>query len=386
MFEVRRLGYDADLDYLTSADYNDGLANETPSWSYDAAGNRNDASVVDNLNRATTIGGVARTYDILGNTLTIGASKSMTWDALNRMTSLTSGATTTNYAYRPDGMRVSKDYGTDSSRFYYDGQMPMETLDTTSSGSTVTRNGLGARGIDRIERVNSSGTTVGYPLYDGHGNMVATLAKSGTSFSLGDQRAYDAWGVIRQGATSGDPKGRYCASLGHVDDDESGLTYMRARYYEATVGRFMSADTSKDGLNWFVYCLNNPIGKIDYSGNSALDLSDAIIKIIWQNMQPLVFNLTVAGLVFGAGACLAAAEQDYWAAGALAAASILSLASAALLARMGYGLFAHGLKENADRIQVCGGLFLLGNAGLNLLGVALGISTGDEDDAWVFGF
>jgi len=73
--------------------------------------------VVDNLNRATTIGGVARTYDILGNTLTIGASKSMTWDALNRMTSLTSGATTTSYAYRADGMRVSKDNGTDSSRF-----------------------------------------------------------------------------------------------------------------------------------------------------------------------------------------------------------------------------------------------------------------------------
>ncbi|MBN9501359.1 MAG: hypothetical protein J0H02_06260 [Armatimonadetes bacterium] len=61
---------------------------------------------------------------------------------------------------------------------------------TTSSGSTVTRNGLGARGIDRIERVNSSGTTVGYPLYDGHGNM----GKSGSSYSPGDQRAYDAWG------------------------------------------------------------------------------------------------------------------------------------------------------------------------------------------------
>ena len=61
----------------------------------------------------------------------------------------------------------------------------MKTLDTTSSGSTVTRNGLGARGIDRIERVNSSGTTVGYPLYDGHGNMVATLGKSGSSYFAG---------------------------------------------------------------------------------------------------------------------------------------------------------------------------------------------------------
>jgi hypothetical protein len=84
------------LDYLTSADYNDGLSNEAPTWSYDAAGNRNDVTAVDNLNRATTISGANRTYDILGNTLTIGSTKSMTWDALNRMLSYTSGFTTIN--------------------------------------------------------------------------------------------------------------------------------------------------------------------------------------------------------------------------------------------------------------------------------------------------
>ncbi len=83
-------GYDTDLDYLTSADYNEGLPNENPSWTYDAAGNRNDATVVDNLNRATTIGGVGRTYDILGNTLTKGSTASYDWDALNPMTSFTS--------------------------------------------------------------------------------------------------------------------------------------------------------------------------------------------------------------------------------------------------------------------------------------------------------
>ena len=64
-------GYDPQLDYLTSASYGDGLPNATASWSYDAAGNRNDAST-DNLNRATTLGGVAVTNDVLGNRLTKG--------------------------------------------------------------------------------------------------------------------------------------------------------------------------------------------------------------------------------------------------------------------------------------------------------------------------
>lgn len=262
-------GYDADLDYLTSADYNDGLANETPSWTYDAAGNRNDASVVDNLNRATTIGGVSRTYDILGNTLTKGEDFAYAWDALNRMTRYTSVSTVWDYQYRADGMRVKKTGDISTERFRYDGQMPMETSeDTVASGIIVTRNTLGARGIDRIERVDSSATTIGYPLYDGHGNMVATLAKSGSSFTVNDQRTYDAWGVIRSGNTTGDPKGRYVANLGHVDDDESGLTYMRARYYESGSGRFLCEDPARDGINWFSYCNNNPISLVDATGKA----------------------------------------------------------------------------------------------------------------------
>jgi len=171
---------------------------------------------------------------------------------------------------------------------------------TTSSGSTVTRNGLGARGIDRIERVNSSGTTVGYPLYDGHGNMVAMLGKSGSSYSLGDQRAYDAWGVIRQGATSGDPKGRYCANLGHVEDDESGLTCMRARYYEAASGRFISQDRKMDGGNWFVYCWNNPIKYFDESGNSKADAINGLIALLAGAVA------TIVGIVANAKTCATA--------------------------------------------------------------------------------
>jgi hypothetical protein len=34
---------------------------------------------------------------------------------------------------------------------------------------------------------------VGFPLYDGHGNMVGTLMRSGSGYSLNDRRTYDAW-------------------------------------------------------------------------------------------------------------------------------------------------------------------------------------------------
>jgi RHS repeat-associated protein len=130
---------------------------------------------------------------------------------------------------------------------------------------------VGARGIEAIETTGSSGTSTAYPLYDVHGNMVATVAKNtgGTAWTIANERSYDVWGSVRSGATTGGPKGRYCANLGHVQDDESGLIYMRARYYEPGTGRFISQDRIMDGYNWYAYCGNDPINSIAYSGNAS---------------------------------------------------------------------------------------------------------------------
>ena len=44
--------------------------------------------------------------------------------------------------------------------------------------------------------------------------------------------------------------------------------YLRARYYNPVVARFMQEDTYRgDGLNLYVYCQNNPVGHYDPSGH-----------------------------------------------------------------------------------------------------------------------
>lgn len=103
--------------------------------------------------------------------------------------------------------------------------------------------------------------------------MIATLGRSESSpyFGVADLRSYDVWGSVRSGSTTGDPKQRYCANLGHVQDDESGLIYMRARYYEPWSGRFISEDHGRGGPNWYGYCGNNPVGYFDASGNDEED-------------------------------------------------------------------------------------------------------------------
>ena len=43
-------------------------------------------------------------------------------------------------------------------------------------------------------------------------------------------------------------------------------SYLRARYYDPGLGRFISEDPIRDGGNWYAYCGNNPVMKVDPSG------------------------------------------------------------------------------------------------------------------------
>jgi RHS repeat-associated protein len=52
-------------------------------------------------------------------------------------------------------------------------------------------------------------------------------------------------------------------------DEETGLYYFNARWYDAELGRFISQDPIKDGVNWYVYCGNNPLLFVDPLGLDA---------------------------------------------------------------------------------------------------------------------
>ncbi len=239
------------------------------------------------------------------------------WDVLNRMTqhTLTSGAVV-SYEYRADGMRTRKlAVGTGQQEILYlhDGQNPVEEA-TFSNGPTrgayteIVRNGLGARGIDYVEVFKTgSATSVRFPVYDGHGNMTACLLRDGAGgFTLTSRRAYDPWGAMRQWGThpsgasayQGAPSNRYVGSLGHQQDDDSGLYYMRARYYEPGSGRFISEDPAMHGSNWFVYCDNDPVSGVDVRGKSPKDNKNSQVNAAtWNVTEYLMLAAEIAILI-----------------------------------------------------------------------------------------
>ena len=90
--------------------------------------------------------------------------------------------------------------------------------------------------------------------------MVGLVSAAGTQTKT---YAYDAFGNEKDRVGSDPNPFRYC---GEYFDVESGAYYLRARYYDLSVGRFTQEDTAKDGLNWYSYTGGNPVLFIDPTG------------------------------------------------------------------------------------------------------------------------
>ena len=99
-----------------------------------------------------------------------------------------------------------------------------------------------------------------YYIYNAHGDVTG-LTNSG--FVLVKSYAYDAYGNEQNPDANDTNPFRYC---GEYYDAETGLYYLRNRYYDPQTGRFITEDPIRDGTNWYTYGNNNPILYIDPTG------------------------------------------------------------------------------------------------------------------------
>lgn len=94
---------------------------------------------------------------------------------------------------------------------------------------------------------------------------------------------YDAFGVEKNPDPNDTNLFRYC---GEYFDKETGTIYLRARYYDPSIGRFITEDSywGKDNdplsLNLYTYCYSDPINNIDPTGNIVDTLAD-VGFLIW---------------------------------------------------------------------------------------------------------
>jgi len=248
--------------------------NTTEIYSYDPVGNRLSSLGVSSYtnnssNELTSTPSTTYSYDNNGNTLTKVTSAGTTtygWDYQNRLTSITLPGTngTLAFQYNAFGHRVQKVFTQNSSttttNYLYDGDSTVADLD--QNGNVLARY-TATQDIDEPLAELRSGTT-SYYSQDGLGSVTSLTTSAG---ALGNTYSYDSFGNLT--ASSGTIANRFQYTAREFDP-ETGLYYYRARYYDLTIGRFLSEDPvgfSGDTINFYDYVSNNPPVFSDPSGN-----------------------------------------------------------------------------------------------------------------------
>jgi len=217
-------------------------------------------------------------YDASGNmTNTKGAGQiwALTYDEDNRVTSIgwTNGALNDKFItnrYDALGRRIAKKVDGEETRYVLDltGGMERILCDTTSSGQITA---WYIHGPDLAYKVDATNGIVCFHA-DAQANVIALTDAGGTTVA---QYAYTPYGRSL-GSTDlpsqiSNPY-RFVGSQGVMEEsDIPNLYFMRARYYSADAGVFLSTDSVKKiGPRWkpvaFGYGGANPINYIDPSG------------------------------------------------------------------------------------------------------------------------
>ncbi|MCH0541411.1 hypothetical protein I3F58_17955 [Streptomyces sp. MUM 203J] len=212
-------------------------------------------------------------YDASGNTtqrVLDGDTQTLNWDRRNKLSSVDTddnGKPDVTYLYDASGNRLVEDDG--SRRTLYLGEA--EIVVDTSGRAVEARRYYTHPGAPTTVR-----TTAGKPtghkltvLLTDHHNTAETAIDL-TAGQPVTRRKYDPYGNPRGTEPSDWPDRRTFLGVG-INDTATGLTHIGAREYDATTGRFISADPLIDltdplQMNGYTYANGNPLTYADPSG------------------------------------------------------------------------------------------------------------------------
>jgi RHS repeat-associated protein len=248
--------------------------NRIINYQYDAGGNRigvtdNGATTnysTNNLNQYTNVDNAVYTYDTDGNVISKtegGQTSTYTYDVENRLTKVVTSQGTWEYQYDGLGNRVAT---------VLNGQRTEYLLDPTGlgdivgeyNGSTLVANYT--YGLGLVSRVNGSNSNY----YDADA-IGSTIGLTATDGSYVNRYSYLPFGEDLTKVEGIANPFEYVGQWG-VMDEGNGLDFMRARFYDSSLGRFTAVDplgVNAGDANFYRYVFNDPIQNNDPSGEIA---------------------------------------------------------------------------------------------------------------------
>ena len=281
--------YETVYDYTVNGKYTALLQKEIKTVEETSNATISDGLAISPTDLITSTAADAKTeetaysYDANGNQITKTAESKTEiniYDGLNQLIGFTDGETTASYKYNADGLRTSKTVDGKTINHIWDGNkqivVDMDDSDWYSAEVYVRGTNLLAKFSKQSGNVK---TDYQYYTQNAHGDVVNLTDSTGT---VAKSYKYDAFGVEQNVDDADDNAFRYC---GEYFDAETGTIYLRARYYNPTIGRFISRDsvtgekTDPLSLNLYTYCHNTPIIGTDPSGH-VLVVDDIILITI----------------------------------------------------------------------------------------------------------
>ena len=215
-------------------------------------------------------------YDANGNTTS--GRQPMVYDALNRVTQVTGKE---SYIYDGHGRRVKttriSDGKTNYSIYSLNGQLVTEDdLRSNKKTDYVYLNGRLVAQRSAALAGTTAQTTTYIDTYLHTDSLGSPVAYTNQAAGITKIERYTPYGEPSDQMYDQGP-----GFTGHVTDAATGLTYAQQRYYDPSIGRFLSVDpiaanpSNGASFNRYVYASNNPYKFIDPDGRSDLNLFDS---------------------------------------------------------------------------------------------------------------
>ena len=285
----RTVEYSYDSLYcLTSETITEGEKVTVYTYAYDNVSNRilktvNGEETVyayNALNQLVSENDIVYEYDLNGNTVRMTSpSKSAlyVYNAENRLVRATvqsgNNVSVEEYKYDYAGNRIAKSSEGEYTKYLLDinGELTYVLAEMNYDG---TEKCFYTRGNELISQERDGKKS--YYVYDGHGSVRALADENG---KVTDKYVYDAFGNLISSVGSTKNDFLFC---GEQFDPVTGLYYLRARYMNPSVGRFITMDSYEGSiddpvsLHKYLYANANPVSNSDPSGyNTMADFETA---------------------------------------------------------------------------------------------------------------
>ncbi len=273
-------------DFLDRIDYASGPYT-AKTWEYNQIGNITEMNGMTynygtKPHAVTSVGTATYTYDANGNMTSRGSNgQTIVWNVENMPVAIGDGSGTSTFVYDGDGSRVLKTENGQTILYvnkYFEKNLTTgeETCYYYLGGKRIAYKKDGEIEYTHNDHLGSTSVTT-----DSDGDDLATVK-------------YFPFGGARPDSDAPNTAKLFTGQR----LDQTGLYFYNARYYDATIGRFISADTivpdiyNPQAWNRYSYCLNNPLKYVDPSGHDVeydgVNYTDEQIQ--WMHDMALMFG------------------------------------------------------------------------------------------------